>query len=33
MPHAKVILYSDAGHGFLSQHPDDFGQEVLNLLR
>ncbi|MCZ9342064.1 alpha/beta hydrolase, partial [Streptomyces sp. TRM76130] len=24
LPNAKVILYSDAGHGFLFQHPEDF---------
>src|SRR5207245_2266323 len=28
LPHAKVILYSDAGHAFLFQHADDFGHEV-----
>ena len=33
LPNAKVIRYSDAGHAFLFQHPDDFGHEVLNFLR
>jgi pimeloyl-ACP methyl ester carboxylesterase len=33
LPDAKVILYSDAGHGFLFQHPDEFGHEVLRFLR
>ncbi|MFD9220380.1 alpha/beta fold hydrolase [Streptomyces sp. NPDC060064] len=33
MPNAKVVLYSDAGHGFLFQHIEDFGNEVLAFLR
>jgi pimeloyl-ACP methyl ester carboxylesterase len=33
LPHAKVILYSDAGHAFLFQHAEEFGQEVLRFLR
>ena len=32
LPGAKVILYSDAGHGFLFQHADEFGHEVLRFL-
>ncbi len=32
LPNAKVILYSDAGHGFLFQHIDDFTGEVLRFL-
>lgn len=32
LPHAKAILYSDAGHGFLFQHIDDFTAEVLTFL-
>ena len=32
LPNAKVILYSDAGHGFLFQHADEFGREVLSFL-
>jgi pimeloyl-ACP methyl ester carboxylesterase len=32
LPHAKVVLYSDAGHGFLFQHAADFGREVLEFL-
>ncbi|POX58396.1 alpha/beta hydrolase [Streptomyces sp. Ru62] len=32
LPHAKVILYSDAGHGFLFQHPDDFAHEINRFL-
>lgn len=32
LPNAKVILYSDAGHGFLFQHIDDFAGEVLRFL-
>lgn len=33
LPDAKVVLYSDAGHGFLFQHPVEFGREVLRFLR
>jgi pimeloyl-ACP methyl ester carboxylesterase len=32
LPDAKVILYSDAGHGFLFQHPQDFAHEVNRFL-
>jgi pimeloyl-ACP methyl ester carboxylesterase len=32
LPHAKVIFYSDSGHGFLFQHAEDFGEEVLRFL-
>ncbi|MEZ0356362.1 alpha/beta fold hydrolase [Mycobacterium sp. SA01] len=32
LPNAKVVLYSDAGHGFLFQHIDDFTREVLTFL-
>ena len=31
-PSAKLIIYGDAGHGFLFQHADDFGREVLAFL-
>jgi len=33
LPHAKVIVYSDAGHAFLFQHAEEFGHEVLRFLR
>ena len=33
LPHAKVILYSDAGHAFLFQHVEDFSHEVVRFLR
>lgn len=33
LPDAKVILYSDAGHGFLFQHIEDFAHEVDRFLR
>jgi pimeloyl-ACP methyl ester carboxylesterase len=33
LPEAKIIIYSDAGHGFLFQHPEDFGNEVRDFLR
>jgi pimeloyl-ACP methyl ester carboxylesterase len=29
---AKLVLYSDAGHGFLFQHAKDFATEVANFL-
>ncbi len=32
LPNAKVVLYSDAGHGFLFQHAEDFTREVLHFL-
>lgn len=32
LPNGKVVLYSDAGHGFLFQHHEDFAQEVLDFL-
>jgi pimeloyl-ACP methyl ester carboxylesterase len=32
LPDAKVIFYTDSGHGFLFQHADDFGEEVLRFL-
>jgi pimeloyl-ACP methyl ester carboxylesterase len=31
-PNARVILYSDAGHAFLFQHPDRFAHDVLAFL-
>lgn len=33
LPNAKVVLYSDAGHGFLFQHIEDFAHEVDRFLR
>ncbi|MEU8820739.1 alpha/beta hydrolase [Actinoplanes sp. NPDC048796] len=33
LPDAKVVLYSDAGHAFLFQHPEDFADEVSRFLR
>lgn len=32
LPNAKAVLYSDAGHGFLFQHIEDFSREVLAFL-
>lgn len=32
IPEAKVVLYSDAGHGFLFQPIDDFVHEVDRFL-
>jgi pimeloyl-ACP methyl ester carboxylesterase len=31
--HAQLILYPNAGHGFLFQHPELFGRHVLEFLR
>jgi pimeloyl-ACP methyl ester carboxylesterase len=31
-PNAKLILYPDAGHGFLFQHIDDFCHQVGRFL-
>ena len=32
LPDAKVVLYSDASHGFLFQHIDDFAHDVNRFL-
>jgi len=32
LPNAKVVLYSDAGHGFLFQHYAAFARELLEFL-
>ncbi|SEG94085.1 Pimeloyl-ACP methyl ester carboxylesterase [Actinacidiphila yanglinensis] len=32
VPDSKTIIYGDAGHAFLFQHPDDFGAEVLRFI-
>ncbi|WP_431816562.1 alpha/beta fold hydrolase [Gordonia jacobaea] len=32
LPNAKILLYSDAGHGFLFQHLADFTGEVVKFL-
>lgn len=28
LPDSKIVIYGDAGHGFLFQHPEAFGDEV-----
>lgn len=33
LPDARLVIYPDAGHGFLFQYPDLFGDEVLRFLR
>jgi pimeloyl-ACP methyl ester carboxylesterase len=33
LEHGTTVLYSDAGHGFLFQHPLEFGRVVLDFLR
>jgi pimeloyl-ACP methyl ester carboxylesterase len=30
--HATMVLYSDSGHGFLFQHPEEFGRVVIDFL-
>lgn len=32
MPNARLLLYPDAGHGFLFQHPDHFGRQINEFL-
>ena len=33
LPNARLVLYPDAGHGFLFQYAEDFGAEVNRFLR
>jgi pimeloyl-ACP methyl ester carboxylesterase len=33
LPNAELVIYSDAGHGFLFQHAERFGERVLEFLR
>jgi pimeloyl-ACP methyl ester carboxylesterase len=33
LANTKLVIYGDAGHGFLFQHAEDFGREVLAFLR
>jgi pimeloyl-ACP methyl ester carboxylesterase len=33
LANSKTIFYGDAGHGFLFQHAEEFGNEVLDFLR
>lgn len=33
LPNAKLVLWGDAGHGFLFQHHAEFGDEILAFLR
>lgn len=33
LPDATLVLYPDAGHGFLFQYPERFGGDVLRFLR
>ena len=32
IPDARLIIYPDAGHGFLFQHPHEFAAEVNKFL-
>ncbi|HSQ33174.1 MAG TPA: alpha/beta hydrolase [Gemmatimonadaceae bacterium] len=32
LPNAELVIYSDAGHGFLFQHAEKFGRRVLQFL-
>lgn len=33
LPNAWLKVYPDSGHGFLFQHADEFGEDVLRFLR
>jgi pimeloyl-ACP methyl ester carboxylesterase len=33
LPRAQLLLYPDAGHGFLFQYADHFGRQVVEFLR
>lgn len=33
LPQAQLVLYPDAGHGFLFQFPEAFGRQVVEFLR
>jgi pimeloyl-ACP methyl ester carboxylesterase len=33
LPNTKLVIYGDAGRGFLFQHAEDFDREVLAFLR
>lgn len=33
LPQAQLVLYPDAGHGFLFQVPEAFGRQVVEFLR
>lgn len=33
LPNAQLLLYPDAGHGFLFQYPEHFGRQVNEFLR
>jgi len=33
IPHAELIIYPDAGHGFLFQYPHEFATEVNKFPR
>jgi pimeloyl-ACP methyl ester carboxylesterase len=33
LPNTKLVIYGDAGRGFLFQHAEGFGREVLAFLR
>jgi pimeloyl-ACP methyl ester carboxylesterase len=32
LPNATALVYGDAGHAFLFQHPENFGKQVLDFL-
>ncbi|WP_432510059.1 alpha/beta fold hydrolase [Kineococcus sp. SYSU DK001] len=32
LPNARAVIFSDAGHGFLFQHAEEFGADVLRFL-
>jgi pimeloyl-ACP methyl ester carboxylesterase len=32
LPNANLLIYGDAGHAFLFQHPEDFGRHVTDFV-
>ena len=32
LPNADLRIYSDAGHGFLNQYPEQFGRRTCGLF-
>jgi pimeloyl-ACP methyl ester carboxylesterase len=32
LPNANLLIYGDAGHAFLFQHPEDFAKQVIEFL-
>jgi pimeloyl-ACP methyl ester carboxylesterase len=32
LPNTTLVIYGDAGHAFLFQHPNDFARQVVDFL-